>query len=321
MDNANRDPLYVVCSCDENFVPPLTAMLKSLSVNHRKSSKLVIYVLENKLTDRSRKKISSSLKTEPVEIRFIDIDETPLNNMLVGRRFTRTAYYRLIAYLLLPQEIKKIIYLDSDLIVNEDIENLWDIDIEENHLLAVQEQGKKLLYVSSPCGLLNYKELGIDPTRKYFNSGVMVIDLDKWRRDDIGLKVIKYMEQNKRYIRWYDQDGLNAVLAHKWGELDHRWNLCTTIFDNISWEEGPIKDKSIYTRLVSHPHIIHFNTWDKPWYPFNDHPHRNLFYTFLNMTEWKEWRAKDYYTNILYRFINYLSTSASHKYTHRKTAP
>lgn len=287
----NKSTVFVACASDQNFVTPLVVTLKSLLTNFKNNRKIVIYILANDLKYFCRRRILKSLKMERADIRFVRVNDKLLKKMTLGRRITVAAYYRVLIPMVLPKELKKVIYLDSDLIVNTDIGKLWDLDIGQNYMLAVQEQGRSSLYVSSPLGLLNYKELGIDPFSKLFNSGVMLINLDRWRKDNISQKVIEYLEQNKEKVRWWDQDGLNAVLAGKWGEIDHRWNLVTQIFWNPSWKDGPIKDKEKYEELINHPYIVHFHTGSKPWHLMSRrHPHKYLFFHYLNMAKQSGWR-------------------------------
>lgn len=288
----NKDTVFVVCATDRNFVTPAVVMLKSLLINFKDNRKIVIYILNKDLKYFCRKKILKSLKTERVDIRFVHLDDRALKKLkITKKRITVTAYYRLLIPMALPKELRKVIYLDSDLIVNTDIGRLWDLDVGQNYMLAVQEQGKDALYVSSSLGLLNYKELGIDPASKQFNTGVMLINLYKWRKDNISQKVIEYIEQNKEKIRWEDQDGLNALLAGKWGEIDHRWNLLTQTFQNSSWSNGPIKEKEKYEELINQPYIVHFNTGSKPWHRENKHPYRDLFFHYLNVARQSGWRT------------------------------
>ena len=284
MSTHNKDTVFVACASDRNFVTPLTVMLKSLLVNFNNERKIVIYILTNDPKYFCRNKALRSLQTERAHIRFVHVSDESYRNMKITKNIiTLAAYYRLSIPAVLPKELSKVIYLDSDLIVNTNIGELWDLDVEQNHILAVPEQGKNCLYVSSPFGLLMYKELGIDPSSKQFNTGVMLINLDKWREDNISRKVIEFLEQNKEKVRWWDQDGLNAVLAGKWKEIDHRWNLLTQIFYNPSWKDGPIKDKKKYEELINHPYIVHFNSPSKPWHWNSKHPYKYLYFYYFNM--------------------------------------
>lgn len=138
-------------------------------------------------------------------------------------------------------------------------------------------------------GLRNYRELGINPNYKYFNAGLLVINLDKWRRDNIGEKVVKFLQDNKDYVRDHDQDGLNGVLAGQWGELDPRWNQMPRIYTYSSWEDSPY-DRESYNALLHDPYIIHYTTPPKPWQRGCPHPAIDLFFQYLDQTAWSGWR-------------------------------
>jgi lipopolysaccharide biosynthesis glycosyltransferase len=97
------------------------------------------------------------------------------------------------------------------------------------------------------------------------------------------------MRQNPQYIRWYDQDGLNAILADKWAELDPRWNRTPQIYSYSSWEDSPFQEAE-FRSLISSPYVVHFaTTGRKPW---NDlkYPDGDIFYKYLDMTAWAGWR-------------------------------
>ena len=291
----DQQPIHIVCASDETFVMPLAVMLKSLLLNARKSKKIIIYILSAGIQPDSKRMLIDSIKTAESEIRFVAVDLIPLQGLKTsgsGGRITIAAYFRLLIGSVLPDSIKKVIYLDADLAINEDIGELWDLPMGEHYLLAAQDQGERALYVSSPVGLSNYRELGIEPDCPYFNSGVLVIDMDRWRNDNIGQKIIEYIRQNPDHIRFWDQDGLNALLHHNWGKLDFRWNVMMQMHTNSSWDAGPVKDKATYRRVIQHPYIIHFNQIH-PWTPYVNRPYKRVFFHYLDMTKWRGWRPKE----------------------------
>ncbi|HEY9604706.1 MAG TPA: glycosyltransferase family 8 protein, partial [Allocoleopsis sp.] len=198
-----------------------------------------------------------------------------------------SAYYRLLIPTLLPNHLKKAIYLDSDVIVLGDLGELWDMNMGENYLLAVQDI--PIPYVSSPGGLINYQELGLAAKTKYLQSGVLVIDLEKWRIHGTSQQCIEYLQKNREYVRWHDTDVLNAILAGKWGELDPRWNQTPFIYQYSSWKESSLPEH-IFHELIHHPYIVHFVSPAKPWNSREEHPFRHLFFHYLDRTAWSGWR-------------------------------
>jgi lipopolysaccharide biosynthesis glycosyltransferase len=118
------------------------------------------------------------------------------------------------------------------------------------------------------------------------------MDVEKFRKDNISEKIIEYIAKNRKYINWWDQDGFNAILFDKWKEIDPRWNQPYHIYDFASWKESPF-DEETYNKLINQPHIIHYNTYMKPWLYYCNHPRKDIFFHYLDMTKWAGWRPKE----------------------------
>lgn len=189
------------------------------------------------------------------------------------------AYYRLFIPEVLPFNIDIAIYLDCDLVLKGDLDRLWETDFQDNYILAVQDLWRP--YVSHPVTALPYEKLGIPGDSKYFNSGVMVINLNKWRADEITAKTIIHFKQYFKYILAHDQGVLNALLANRWSELDPRWNLTPAIVDLFNfWQDSPFSQET---------YIIHFATEKKP----SNSRHtafKNAFFDYMDLTAWSGWR-------------------------------
>ena len=291
MNNTEKKSLILVSSVDRNFVMPLTVMLKSVAINLRADAVAHVYILYNRINKVLKNKILKSLKNDPLNINWVYVDNSLIGNVKLAGRITRAAYYKIFLPNLLPADIKKAIYLDSDIIVNTDLYGLWNLNMDGYHALAVPEVQADVRYVSSAKAIKLYKELDLAPNAKYFNSGVLLIDLDKWSRDGITEKTIEHSRRNIGYINWWDQDALNVTLYGKWKEIDSRWNQLSQVYDLPSWEDSPF-DKKTYETLIKQPFIIHFNTFRKPWLWGCQHPLKDLFFHYLDMTQWSSWRPK-----------------------------
>jgi lipopolysaccharide biosynthesis glycosyltransferase len=309
------DPIVIVCAADDNYAMPLAVMARSVLENLKDGCDLLLFVIDGGIKNYNKQKILKSLffancvvkfvpKPDPLSFKrveevnkYCDIEGITMHKDTISI----ATYYRLFLPELIPVQIEKVIYLDCDLVVEEDILNLWKADLEDNYLLAAEDFW--IHSVSAHNGLLNYKKLGIDQESKYFNAGVLVINLKKWRSDEITAKAIEYLIQNKEYIRFHDQDVLNGLLAGQWGQLDPRWNLTPGIYDYYSEEES-LFPKDIYDNLIRHPYIIHFASGTKPWNSCNVY-YKEHFFKYLDKTEWKGWRFtfwKELQLNLAYKF-------------------
>jgi lipopolysaccharide biosynthesis glycosyltransferase len=308
LPSTDSEPIAVVCAADNCYAIPLAVMLYSLVSHLQQQKNIVIFVIDGGISWWNKKKIIRSLHKfkQGLSLQWLNPKKSGLFSDLcelkVSHYITVTAYYRLLIPYLLPKALKKVIYLDSDLLIQEDLSQLWKIELGDNYLLAVQDMGAP--YVSSPYGLSNYQELGIPADYKYFNSGVMAINLNKWKAENISIKIIEYLTKYPEYLRWWDQDGLNAILANKWGEIDPRWNQIPHIYSYKRWQESPFSEAT-YKAIISSPYIIHFATRSKPWnFKINYKPSEKLFFQYLDRTAWSGWRPKEAFNSRLNRYWN-----------------
>ncbi|MEC4985056.1 MAG: glycosyltransferase family 8 protein [Oscillatoria sp. PMC 1068.18] len=285
----------IVCAADDRYAMPLTVAVRSVLANLKSYPQVKLFLIDGGISPENKEKFLQSLNPEQIELHWLQPDQSKLTKMKVKGHVSLASYYRLLIPELLPGSLQKVIYLDSDLVVNADIGKLWNIDVGDYYLLAVQDLG--VPYVGCPVGLLNYQELGYPADYKYFNAGVLVINLQKWREENIGKKVINYIQENLEFVRWWDQDGLNAVLAGKWGELDYKWNQQPPIYGygEPSWKPSPLKkelSEEVCQDIIDNPYIVHYVTSRKPWRYDSLHPRRDLFFHYLDMTAWAGWRPE-----------------------------
>ena len=160
-------------------------------------------------------------------------------------RFTIGSLFRIV----LPEvlsDLNKIVYLDADLFVNRDIKELWDVDIE-NYFLAAVPDNTTIKGNGTPYAVA----MGQTTRNKYFNSGVLVMNLDKMRKNGNTFQlVMKYLKENEQTFL-PDQDALNAIYANGCFLLDASWNY---FIDEVRRVKNTKLEKKIYhyaaTKLV-----------------------------------------------------------------------
>ncbi|MCC5637486.1 glycosyltransferase family 8 protein [Nostoc sp. CHAB 5844] len=287
---SNQQPVVLVCAADNNYAMPLAVTVRSALANFKSDRQLAVFILDGGISKTNKRKIAQSLDSKQVDISWIRLDDALFANLTLNRHLTISSYYRLLLPEILPPEFTKAIYLDSDMVVTDNLNELWNIDIGDYYVLAVRDD--VLLNISMCQSLQNYRELGISPDSKYFNSGLLVINIAKWRTENIGNKTLEFIKNNQKY-RPNDQDGLNAILADKWGELHPKWNQMPRVYDESFRKDSPFSE-NVYQELLNHPCIIHFTNTPKPWYAGLrsecQHPKKDLFFKYLDMTAWSGWR-------------------------------
>lgn len=295
-----NEPIVVVCAADDNYAMQLAVTGRSALVNLQDNRQILLFIIDGGIKKHNKQKILKSLNSEKCEVKFIQITDSLLRDIEEVHKpqgsesvITKADYvsiasfYRLLIPELLPNQFEKAIYLDSDLVVRGNLEQLWQAELGENYVLAAQDTW--IPYISSRTGLLNYQKLGISPDLKYFNAGVLVINLKKWRSDKITAQSINYFKQNIQYVGWYDQGVLNGLLAGQWGELDPRWNCSpSSVYGFSSWKESPFTEE-VYNNLIRDPYIIHYVSNKKPWTSRHTLL-KEYFFEYVDMTAWSGWR-------------------------------
>lgn len=256
----NLDTIEIVTAINDNYAQHLGVMLKSLLENKISKNKINIYIITSSLSNQNRLNLSNVLADYHLVPIFIDIDESEYSTLKVFDYIGKEMYYRIAIPNLLDKKIEKVIYLDSDIVVKEDITLLWNINIEDYYLGAVEVE-----YLSG-----RKKHLSIPKSYSYFNSGVLIINLKKWREHNITNKIIQFVKRKSKSIRFPDQDGMNATLYDKWMKLDHKWNYTT-----YRHSQG----------LPITPAIIHFTGKEKPWN--SNHPLKTEYFKYYSMINWK----------------------------------
>ncbi len=264
-------PLVLVCGADDRFVMPLGVTLYSALSNYRGSLPVQVFIIDGGIRSPNRLRVNRILGDLGVVAEWITPDWRPVQHLPVSDRYPASIYLRLLIPTILPHWVEKAIYLDSDLIVRANIGDLWDVDLRQKALLAVQDEGAPT--VGAPWGLANYRELGLDPSTMYFNSGVLVFDVHAWRERRLADRVIEYVATHPNQMRFGEQDALNAVLAGTWGALDPRWNQLVS-----PWEGH---DSRQYQ-----PGILHFVSPSKPWSPAGAHWTNFVYDRYLKRSGW-----------------------------------
>lgn len=167
--------------------------------------------------------------------------------------------------------------IDCDALVLEDISKLWDLDIAPYTVAAVEDAGQHE----------RLKEMNVTDTGKYFNSGIMIIDFESWRKQNITEKVINFINEHpdEDFLVLHDQDALNAILYDQWYELHPRWNAQTYIMLKLKTPSTLLGRKQ-YNETRENPAIVHFCGGEKPWNSNTKHPYRDEYFHYMSYTKW-----------------------------------
>ncbi|MDQ0884709.1 glycosyltransferase family 8 protein [Peribacillus sp. V2I11] len=252
--------IHVVTAVNNEFAEHLAVMLYSLLENKVSKNPIIFYIINSQISEKNKSLLTKTVKRFNAEIKYLTIDPTLYDGFILTHHLTQETYHRISIPDLIEKDIEKVIYLDSDIVIKEDITKLWDINIDHYFLSAVQDAWLGLKK-------LRHSDLSIPEDGDYFNAGVLVLNLKKWREHNITNQIIDFMKNNQNIIRYPSQDSMNGILHDKWLQLDAKWNY---------------QSKHLYnTDLRLEPAIIHYTGTDsKPWWS-SKHPLRGEYMKYL----------------------------------------
>ena len=257
MDGRPSDPngmasvtLPIACAINSEYVLPLLVMLASLKEHLRASHQPVLYLIHRGLHGSQLSAISRLVETHSIVPHPESVSAVPRH-----ARLPPEAACPLLLPDLLPETLERILFLDADLLVLDDLARLWETPIGERVLAAAQDAAIPLC--SSPRGVKRRGELGIPGDAIYFNCGVMLISLSRWREREVTRRAYAYLRDAGSEVDFLHQEALNAVLWRDWLPLDRRWNLLGSLAGR-PWE----RPASVNWR---NPGIVHFAGRFKPW--------------------------------------------------------
>lgn len=264
------ETINIIFSSDNNYAQHLGVTLISLLINFKnKKYNLIINILDGGISEENKINIKSIVNKYDVKVMFFLMDKKTFTNCPEIRHLKLAAYYRILIPEIIPENIKKVIYLDSDIAVIGDISKLFEQNINNYFIGAVKEISQEEVL----------KVWGDDGVTKYFNSGVLLINLEKWRQYKISDKVFDFINKNKIKIKWADQDALNVILANQWFELENRFNL--QVSGNYKKEK---------TDII----IVHYVGPIKPWHFSYFNYYSKYYWFYIKITPWKTYKCPDF---------------------------
>jgi lipopolysaccharide biosynthesis glycosyltransferase len=297
----NSDSITVVTLADERYALALAVMGRSLSESLRSSRPVMLYVVDGGITAETKRHLVASWDRDRVHVAFVPPQFGRERALPVWGRLPPITYVRVFVPLLVPPTCRKAIFLDSDVVICRDIERLWEVEFGDHYLMAVQDPA--IPFVSSRDGLTGYQELGIPEPHPYFNAGVMVVDIDRWKTSNISERVMEFIHSHAHELNYCDQDGLNAILWNHWGAVDGRWQ----VHPRFTTHRGlplPHLDERHRAQLTDDPWMFHFSGRLKPWiYRGTTRPDQ-IFYEYLDRTWWSGWRPQRSLKAWMYRLYD-----------------
>lgn len=279
-----EEVFHIATNIDDNYLQYCVVMLTSLFKNNPEKT-FGIHILSQGLSTTTQETLERCVRKfgNEHQLSFYNIDNAIIHQIpqAESNHISPASNCRLFTADLLPSHLTQVLYLDCDLLVHSPIDTLFHLTIKDYAVAAVEDvwSGQSD----------NYERLGYESKYGYFNAGVMVINLEWWRKHQMVDLITSFLK-NHRELKFMDQDILNGIFHQHWLQLPLIWN----VQDGFLRKKIRIREKKIPEMLeaAQHPAIIHFTGGKKPWGSRCLNPYRHLFFEYMNDTEWKGWKPQ-----------------------------
>ncbi len=248
--------MNILVTLNSNYLRPLRVMLKSLFFNNPGES-FTIYVMHSSLGQYEINELSAFTAENGSKLESLRVDESCFADAPILLHYTKEMYFRLLAYKFLPQKLDRILYLDPDILVINEIKELYETDIEGylyaaayHNIVSVKEINKLRLYPYEISA--------------YYNSGVLLMNLELQRTQVNEKEIFDFVEENRKKLIMPDQDVLNALYAQRIKSLDEKlYNYDARYYSYYRLTSNGFFDMD---QIINHTVILHFCGKRKPWH-------------------------------------------------------
>lgn len=260
---------------DENYIVPTGTAIASV-LNSNPSEEFTFYIVTRNLSEKAVKYLEDVLASESgrVNIEIISLSESDLIDFPIrsNDHVSVATYYRIYFQKLIPQNQEKILFLDGDILCVDSLRDFYDTDLT-GYSCAVTHDERN----DDPS---NFTRLKYPQNNGYFCAGVMLINLDWWRKNNVMQKCLEYILAEPEACLWHDQDALNHVLSGTILWSDFRYNFTQGFYFDKSNMNINEKYYSDIDKSRKNPCIIHFSSAYKPWHVECNHPLKNQYRKF-----------------------------------------
>lgn len=272
-----NDKINIVFASDDNYAQHIAVVIASIMAKTKE--KVCFFVINDNISSEKITKLKNTAVKLNTTVEFIAVPEEQFKNVYLSGHVSKAAYFRLALADIMPDDIEKVIYLDVDLLVYDDIKKLWQNDIKEYALAAVPDFG---IMASNRLCRQKKEVIGLPKGKAYFNSGVLLINLKKWRQENYTKQILEIINENQ--FPHHDQDALNKIFMKDWLQIDLRWNIIPPVFNLFT---KILLNKTFRNQAINakrNPGIIHYAGRYKPW-EFSYHQDFNdMYYKYLKQT-------------------------------------
>lgn len=279
--------MCIAYSSDDTYAKYLGISMLSLFQANKAFAKIEVFILDCGIRKTNKEKLLFIAKEYKRDIYFMSM-ETAISSLelkMGAKRISVASYARLFLASIIPESYDRILYLDCDTIVRDYLAEFWSVDLDKYILAGVRDTVDKFFL----------KKIGMESDEYYVNAGVLLINLDNWRKENLERKFIEFIQKFNGKVPHHDQGTINGVCKKMKYIVDPRFNMTTNIYSFTTRTIERIyyidhyynQDELEYAK--ENPAILHFTTGleGRPWEENCTHPMKNEYLRTAEASPWK----------------------------------
>ena len=263
--------INVAYTIDNNYVTYMLLSVNSILKNNKTNSDYTFYILETGITQKNKNFIKNYIEKRHQKVEFISVDDLIPKDIELYKdnknSITPIAIARIFIPEIIEKNIEKVLYIDADTLITEDLSKLYNLDLSDNYAGMIIDKNNKIWR----------KYFNLD---SYYNSGVILINVPKWRENKLTPKLLTYMYDNIDSNSQYtiegldDQNIINIVLENKIQLIPTNWN------NQVSYSKNDKLQLKVNDNFKG---LIHYSSKFKPWLTIHESPaNSNLYKIYYN---------------------------------------
>lgn len=303
--------MNVIYSSDDNYARHVGIAVTSLFEHSKSIQDLTVYIIDDAISEENHRKLDAVAERYHRTITYIPFGEHKKRLTLNNKwELPISAYARLFVQDMVPESVDRLLYMDCDTVVCDSLEELWKLDMQGKTIAAVEDVAS-CVFQAETCSPQPYR---------YICSGVIMIDMKRWREHNAQQLCLDYLDRMQGVVRHHDQTILNGVFWDDCCLLHPKYDALTPTFlmsyNNLKayfklWDNYYTRDE--IRESVKQPAIIHYTSANigRPW-ENSRHPRARIYQKYWKKSAWKSepwgtfrasYNAVQRRTYWLYRYI------------------
>ena len=265
----------LLLTLDENYLRPCQVMLDSFFAGNPEERDVTVYLLHSGIPTGKLEKLAGFCTGFGAELKPMIVDTALFESAPTSKRYPKEMYYRLLSPLILPRELDRVLYLDPDMLIINPLRPLWELDLHGKTFAAASHTG-----LTEMANEIN--QVRLDTEHEYFNSGVMLIDLNAARKLVTAEDVFRCVSEHEKELILPDQDVFNMLYGKETQPIDDVvWN-----YDVRNYSKYLIRSSGRHDLnwVMQNTAVLHFCGKNKPWKEDYKNPFGMLYLHYMNLT-------------------------------------